>query len=73
MIHLHYESIATLSAQVKTSEVSEVTLTVSITKSGEGNIQPERPLETGAESLACAHPAQKSNHEPETQQSEQQS
>lgn len=59
IIHLHYESVVMSSVQVKTSEVSEVTLTVSITESGEGNIQPERPLETGAESLPCAHPSQK--------------
>lgn len=45
--------------EVRGPEVSKVALTVSIAGSEEGDIQPEGPLETRAESLPCTHPPQK--------------
>lgn len=48
-----------ITVEVSGPAVTEVTLTVGITRPEEGDIQPEGPLETRAESLPCAHPTEK--------------
>lgn len=48
-----------VTVQVSGSEDAAVPLALRVSRSVADQVQPERPLETRAESLPCAHPPQK--------------